>query len=196
MEEKQLLLEYPSYEWYGMDQENPGEQPTNKEIENILSPGNPLEETIALLENDYSYLEIPEKNANTLSRDSVQLQAKDKLHIERLSGNFRSGQKDVQETFDQVEIKKEKSVEVCLDSKRSDWIGCILLHSHPKYREKTITTSDGMCPFVFDNIADEFNMLVELETAGLIFLKAIKLNRQDTFKLKFLLDSSSEKSKL
>ena len=53
-----------------------------------------------------------------------------------------------------------------------------------------------MCPFVFDNIADEFNMLVKLETAGLIFLKAIKLNRQDTFKLKFLLDSSSEKSKL
>ena len=38
MEEKQPLLEYPSYEWYGMDQENPGEQPTNKEIENILSP--------------------------------------------------------------------------------------------------------------------------------------------------------------
>ena len=206
MEKNPLLPQYPLFdvddsefsicqEWSGtgMDQENPNEQP-NREIENVFSPEYPLEGTIALFDwkNDYDYKGMlePEKDVNTRSRE-----AKKKLHIERLSGNFRPGQKDVQETVDQVEIKKEKSVEVQLDRKRSDWIGCILLHSHPKYREMTITTSYGKCPFVFDNIATEFNKKVELETAGLIFLKAIKLNRQDTFNLKFLMDSSSEKGK-
>ena len=115
--------------------------------------------------------------------------------IDDIDGRIRD-QSGAQNGPEQVEIKKGASIQISLGEKISGWIGVATFHTNPNYRQNTITTPDGLCPFSLEGPGKVLSLgQQEIDGAGAAFLQAVELDNQDRVDISFNVISSDPCSK-
>ena len=115
--------------------------------------------------------------------------------IEDIDGEIRD-QKGAQNGPEQTEIQKGNSIQISLNEKISGWIGVAVFHTNPNYRQNTITSPDGLCPFSLEGPGKVLSLgRQEIERAGPAYVQAVELENQDRVDISFNVISSDACSK-
>ena len=115
--------------------------------------------------------------------------------IDDIDGGIRD-QSGAQNGPEQVEIKKGASIQISLGEKLSGWIGVAMFHTNPKYRQDTISSPGGLCPFSLKGPGKVLRLgQREIDGAGPAFLQAVELVNQDRVDISFNVISSDPCSK-
>ena len=119
----------------------------------------------------------------------------EKEKIDDIEGEIRD-QNGAQNGPDQIEIKKGASIQISLNEKMSGWIGTAVFHTSPKYRQDTIASPDGLCPFSLEGPGEVLRLgRREIDGAGPAFVQTVELKNQDRLDISFNVISSDPCSK-
>ena len=144
------------------------------------------------LNRELNSQELLEAFERSISRENV---FEEKENIEKVNGEIQE-QKGAQKGPGQIEIRKGNSIQISLDEQSSGWIGTALFHTNPIYRQETITSPDGRCPFSIKGPGNVLSLgQQEVDGAGPAFVQAVQLENQDKIDISFNVISSHACSK-
>lgn len=143
--------------------------------------------------NIYAELNGPEESERSISRGNPFEDLPEV--IEKVEGQIRD-QIGAQNGPEQIEIRKGNLIQITLDDKYKGWIGAMIINASPIFRQDTIVTPEGLCPFSLKGPGKVLSLgKNEVVDTGPAFVQAVELVNQDHLEITFDVYSSNPCSK-